>query len=194
MKPFLSIAALAAAATLACAPAHALTFEGSISQGATLVTPYVDTGLLSFDIDFANQSPVVLGLRIDAEDLLQPITFNAVLRNFTGLGIDAYVLSMDKGSFGTIGSVTRQFGGTTQIDVAGGDARLTFSSPEFLDIEIGNPLAVSSGAINWTLQGLQAGDRISLSISAVPEPETWGLLLAGLGVMGALGLRARRQG
>lgn len=194
MKPILSIAALAAATTLACAPAHALTFEGSLSQGATLVTPYVDTGLLSFDIDFANQSPVVLDLRIDAEDLLQPITFNAVLRNFTGMGIDAYVLSMDKGSFGTIGSVTRQFGGTTQIDVAGGDARLTFSNPEFLDIEIGNPLAVSSGAINWTLQGLQAGDRISLSISAVPEPETWGLLLAGLGVMGALGLRARRQG
>lgn len=193
MKKLLSLAALAASAILASPAAQALTFEGALTQGATLVTPYVETGHLSFDVDFANTSSVFLDFRVDEEDLLQPLTLNAILRNYTGSGIGGYVLSFDKGSFDTVGSVTRQFGGTTQVLVQGGNANLTFSPSEFLDVEIGNALGTTPSAADWTLKGLQAGDRISLSISAVPEPTTWALLAAGLVVTGVASARRTRR-
>lgn len=194
MKKYLALAALAAT-TLISSPAWALSFEGAISQGATVVTPYVDTGLISFDIDFANAASVSLDFRIDEDDLLQPISLNAVLRNFTGQGLSGYTLSLDKGSFGTIGSVTRQFSGSSLVTLSGNQvAQLNFDSPEFLDVELGNALGTTPGAVNWTLTGLQAGDRINLTISVVPEPQTLGLMLAGLGVLGTGLARRRRQG
>lgn len=182
-------AALAAALAL---PAHAVTFEGAVTQGGTVVTDYSATGLLSFDIDFANFSPVQMEFRIEDGDVLQPILLNAVLRNFTGSGLTGYTLGLDRGGYGVVGTVTRQFGGSTEIGVAGGTATFTFSSPEFLDIEIGNPLGTTAGAIDWTLTGLQAGDRINLTVSAVPEPGTYALLLAGLLAVGFIARRQRR--
>lgn len=195
MKPILPLIALLGAA-LASSPAWSLSFEGAISQGATVVTPYVDTGLISFDIDFANTTSVSLDFRIDEDDLLQPLALNAVLRNFTGLGLNSYTLSLDKGAFGTIGSVTRQFGGTTQVTLSGNQlALLNFNTPEYLDIELGNALGTTPGAFNWTLTGLQAGDRVNLTVSvgAVPEPEAIALMLAGLGVLGASRLRGAKR-
>jgi hypothetical protein len=35
------------------------------------------------------------------------------------------------------------------------------------------------------------GDVTGLAVAAVPEPETWALMLAGIGVIGALGRRVR---
>lgn len=195
MKKYLSLAALVAA-TLSSAPAWAVSFEGAISQGATVVTPYVGTGLISFDVDFANISLVSLDFRIEEDDLLQPIELNAVLRNYTGLGLGSYTLTLDKGVFGTIGTVTRQFGGNTLVHLPGPQtAEINFNTAEFLDVELGNALGTTPGAFNWTLTGLQAGDRVNLTVSvaAVPEPETYALLLAGLGVVGASVAR-RRQG
>ena len=194
MKKYLALAAMAAT-TLISSPAWALSFEGATSQGATVVTPYVDTGLISFDIDFANAASVSLDLRIDEDDLLQPISLNAILRNFTGQGLSGYTLSLDKGSFNTIGSVTRQFGGASLVTLSGSQvAQVNFDSQEFLDVELGNALGTTPGAVNWTLTGLQAGDRINLTISVVPEPQTLGLMLAGLGVLGTSLARRRRQG
>ncbi len=191
MKKLLLATTLAAAAAL---PAQALTFEGALTQGATIVTDYSSTGLLSFDIDFANQQPVQLEFRIDAEDLLQPLAFNAVLRNFSGSGIGGYQLTLDRGAFTSVGSVTRQFEGQTAVSTAGGSATLSFSSLEFLDVEIGNALGTTLNATNWTLGGLQAGDRISLSVSvsAVPEPGTWALLLGGLAAVCGIARRQRQ--
>jgi hypothetical protein len=190
MKKHLLCAALAALTML---PAHALTFEGAQTQGGTHVTTYSGTGLLSFDIDFANLQPVQLAFLVEAEDLLQPIAFNAVLRNFSGSGIGGFQFTLDRGTFGPAGSVTRQFEGSAQVSVQGGVATLQFSSLEFLDVEIGNALGTTPGATDWTLTGLQAGDRLNFSVSAVPEPGTWALLLAGLGAVGGL-VRRRRQG
>lgn len=187
MNKHLLAAALAAAFAL---PAQAVTFEAAITQGATVVTSYSGTSLLSFDIDFANFSPVQMEFRIEESDLLQPIALNAVLRNFTGSGINGYTLGLDRGGFGVIGTVTRQFGGTTEIGVVGNTATFSFNTPEFLDVEVGNPLTTTVGAIDWTLVGLQAGDRINLTVSAVPEPGTYAMLMAGLL---AVGFISRRQ-
>lgn len=196
MKKYLPLAAFVAA-TIGSAPAWAVSFEGAISQGATVVTPYVGTSLISFDVDFANTSLVSIDFRIEEDDLLQPVELNAVLRNFTGTGLNGYTLTLDKGSFGSIGSVTRQFGGNTLVNqLSGQSVELNFNqSYEYLDVELGNALGTTPGAINWTLTGLQAGDRVNLtlSVTAVPEPETYALLLAGLGVVGASAAR-RRQG
>ena len=93
---------------------------------------------------------------------------------------------------GTIGTVTRQFGGNTQIGVVGRTATFSFNTPEFLDVEVGNPLGTTAGAIDWTLTGVRAGDRVNLRVSVVPEPGSYALMLAGLAALGFIARRRHR--
>ena len=58
----------------------------------------------------------------------------------------------------------------------------------------GNMYLVASGITNGTNGGLYTG---AISVTAVPEPESYAMLLAGLGVMGAIAVRrnkAKKQG
>lgn len=182
--------ALALAASL---PAQALTFDGALTQGATVATDYSGTALLSFDLDLANMAPAVLTWRIDEDDLAGPIAFNAIVRNYTGQGLSGLVLALDLGSFASVGSINRQFGGDTHVSGSGATRTLQFTPEEYLDLELGDALGSTPGASNWTLAtaGLNVGDRISLTVSAVPEPGSWALMLAGLLGVGTL---ARRRG
>lgn len=196
IKKFLSLAALTVATTAAMVgsnAAWALQFEGAATFGDTVVTSYHDTSLISFDVDFANASPVILGFTVEASDLLQPISLNAIVRNLTGTGINAYTLAIDGATFGTIGSVTRQFSGNTLVTQPTSQmAQLYFDSPEFLDIEIGDALGSTAGALNWTLRDVQAGERLHVivAVGAVPEPGSYALLLSGL-AMASLALKRR---
>lgn len=183
--------ALALAAAFS-SPVSALTLEGSQTQGATVFADYSSTGEISFDIDFANLAPAVVEYRLDADDVGMPITFSAIFRNVAGgVGFPGYSIQLGAGSFGTVGSVVRQFGGSTAVSSAGGLATLSFNTPEFLDVEVGDALGNTPGALDWTLQGLQAGDRLSITVSVVPEPGTWALCFAGLGAVATL-VRRRR--
>lgn len=183
--------ALAAAASLAVvAPAHAALFNGVIGGTSATVADFSTDGLISFDIDFASLGSATLGYTVSAADV-NGLSFNAVLRNYTGEGIGAYTFSLSSGLFGNLGTVTPQFGGLSDIAFNGADAIVKFSPMEFLDVKIGNPLG--DGGVDWTIVGLNALDTFSITVSAVPEPETLALLLSGLGAVGWITRRRRQQ-
>ena len=183
--------ALAAAASLsALAPAEAAVYTGVVGGTGATVADYTAGSLISFDIDFASLGSATLGYTIDAADVLNGLSFNAVLRNITGEGLSAYTFGLSSGLFGNLGTVTRQFGGSSDVSFSGADAIVKFSPMEFLDVEIGNPLGY--GGTDWRISGLNAGDTLNITVSAVPEPETLALLLSGLGVVGLI-TRRRRQ-
>lgn len=184
--------ALVAALSLAgLAPAQAATFTGVVGSTAATVADYSADGLISFDIDFPSLTSATLGYTISAMDS-GGLSFNAVLRNLTGAGLEGYTFGLSSGSFGSLGTVTRQFGGTSVIDFNGGNATVSFTPLEFLDVEIGDPLLAGAGRVDWTIVGLSAGDTLNITVSAVPEPETLAMLLSGLGMVGWIA-RRRRQ-
>ncbi len=188
-----TLLALAASATLASAPAQAIQFVGVEAEGPVVVENYSTDGLLSFDIDFKAVTSVTLNYLIEASDLTgMGLSFNAILRNLTDSGLAGYNFSLGSGVFEEVGTVTRQFGGDSSISFNGAMAAVRFSTPEFLDVEIGDPLAIGANQIDWAIDGLSAGDRLSISVSAVPEPGSVALLLAGLGVVAWVA--RRRQG
>ena len=188
-KQLLSLAAALALAGLA--PAHAADFNGVVGASPATVVDYSTDGLISFDIDFPSLTSATLGYTITAADMLGGLSFNAVLRNLTGEGLDQYTFSLSSGLFGNLGTVTPQFGGLSDIAFNGADAIVKFSPMELLDVKIGNPLG--DGGVDWTIVGLNALDTFSITVSAVPEPETYALMLPGLGLI-ALSVRRRMRG
>jgi hypothetical protein len=182
----------AAALALCAAQASAITMESSVTQGGTVVTDFSGVSLVSFDIDFRSFAPAVIEFRVDSGDMLAPITLSSVLRNFTGSGFSGFELTLDRGIFASAGTVTPQFGGTATVLLNGNAATINFSALEFLDVEVGNAFGTTSGATNWGLSNLMAGDRFTLSVTPVPEPGTYAMLLAGLGVLGFMARRSAR--
>jgi hypothetical protein len=54
----------------------------------------------------------------------------------------------------------------------------------------GDMYLVVSGVTNGSIGGLYTG---AISVTAVPEPESYAMLLAGLGVMGAIAVRRNKS-
>jgi opacity protein-like surface antigen len=172
--------------------AQAATFQ-SVVNGDGLATDYSTDGLIAFELDFQSLGTTTLSYVIGAADTAS-LSFNALLRNFTGEGITGFNFSISGGEFVYSGTVTRQFDGSliTDIDFNGAHASVDLGSPEFLDVEIGDPLMAGGGRFDWGFTGLSAGDVLNISVTAVPEPESIAMLLAGLGVIGAVARRRQR--
>ena len=197
MKRHACIAITTLGLCAASLPAAALTLHDWQLSGPGRFTDHSAPGLLAFDfepdsLDTALSVTYVLG----AEDLTAPLSFNAVLRNLTNspLGIEVLRLSLGGASFAAPGSVSRAFGGTATLALDGDAATLHFAPPEFFEVELGDAFGTTAGASNWTLAvtGLRAGDHITI-MAAVPEPATWAMLAAGLGLLGAATRKARRR-
>ena len=73
------------------------------------------------------------------------------------------------------GRVSRSF-----IDLPAGDYSVFVGGADYVAQELTNPDVMS----RYGLSG-------SLAVSAVPEPETWAMLLAGFGLIGAMARRRR---
>ena len=193
MKMKKHILALLAAASLA-GSANAAILTGVTGVGANTMTDYSGAALLSFDFDMHQLSGASLHYLIEDADLLAPyLSFNALVRNFTGHGISQFRFSVTGTSYAGMGSVTPTFGVLGNVGWNGGQANLNFSSPEWAEFHFGNPLAVP-GRMDWRLstQGLRAGDGVTIT-AAVPEPGSTPLMVAALALLAFTRWRANSR-
>lgn len=87
------------------------------------------------------------------------------------------------------------FGGTAAVGV-----NLLFGSTSLSDLDASDTFSFSNlagGSYTLLFTGFSSGAGAFggfYNVSAVPEPETYAMMLAGLGVMGFMAARRRRQG
>ena len=174
------LAALAGALIVTGA-AHAAILTGTSGAPGNLATDYSGGGLVSFDLDLQQLSPTRLIFTIEDADLAAPfLGLNAIVRNLSGEGIGRFNLALEGISFAAAGSVTPTFGALGNAGIDGGTGTVLFSTPEWAEFHLGNPLG-TSGLSDWQLStaGLHAGDSFAIA-STVPEPAPVSLMLAAL--------------
>jgi len=196
-KHVLAGLATATAAAFATAPAHAVDYVGasfaSLSAGNSVVS-YGAGAAQSFDVNFGVLTKVTLAFVTFSDELSPTMNFNARVNNFAGFNIEGLLVKLTGGAvFQTPnGTVTPTFGTIASTSVTPGLVSTTLSTGEGFAINFGNPLA-QVGQTDWTINfsAVEAGSSFDLTVTAVPEPETFGMLLAGLALMGMMARRRK---
>lgn len=195
------ISSIAAATLLALAglsgQAQAAVYTGSSanSGAVTVDASFASASQLFFDLSFAKQGRITLNFLVEAQDLGQTLSFNALVSNLSGLGFEAASVKLDGVRFAApAGSVGTDGFQPVLASGHGGDSLWAqFGTPGVTtQFYIGNPL-LEAGARDWSLDlaGRQVGDVFSITV-AVPEPQSWALLLSGLAVLGWAARRRQR--
>lgn len=185
-----SILAFAAAMTLAASSHAAVLLTSELSAGNT-ITDYSGAGSVSFDLDLEKLGTSRFSFVIEEEDLLGPLSLNAIVRNLSGTALNQFVFKLSGIGFASYGSVTPTFGTLGQVTQTPNYAHIGFSKPEWAEFHLGNPLLVD-GAGDWFLdtRGLNVGDRFAI-VATVPEPSSLALVLPLLGMAGLMARRRR---
>jgi hypothetical protein len=97
-------------------------------------------------------------------------------------------------AWGGTSDAALQFSGANLIRSSGALAGAVYSaSAEGLFSPVVNPYSLTIGvAISRTSAGTSTGD-LNLQVAAIPEPETYALMLAGIGVLGFVARRRKRD-
>ncbi|WP_313707199.1 PEP-CTERM sorting domain-containing protein [Massilia sp.] len=185
-----SILAFAAAMTLAASSQAAVLLTSELSAGNT-ITDYSRAGSVSFDLDLEKLGTSRFSFAIEEEDLLGPLSLNAIVRNLSGTALNQFVFRLSGIGFASHGSVTPTFGTLGQVTQTPDYAHIGFGKPEWAEFHFGNPLLVD-GAGDWFLdtRGLNVGDRFAI-VATVPEPSSLALVLPLLGMAGVMARRRR---
>ena len=173
---------------------HAVVLTGSSASSANTVTDYSAPGLVSFDLDLASFAPTRLDFVLEADDLLGPLSLNAVVRNLSGAALTGFDFRLEGISFAQAGTVTPTFGTLGYSGYGSDYASIGFSAPEWAEFHFGNALG-DAGAADWLLStaGLRAGDSFSIT-AEVPEPSSAALMLSALCMSGLLAMRRKQRG
>ena len=180
----------AAALTLSCAANAALL---TASTGSNVVTDYSGAGTVAFDLDLENFSATRMTFTLGEDDLLGPLSFDALVRNFAGAALGRFTFSLQGIRFAAPGTVTPSFGAVGLVAANDFSARIDFSAPEYAEFQFGDVFG-NAGAADWLLDtsGLRAGDSFTIT-ATVPEPSTAALLLPVLCMAGLMAARRRRK-
>lgn len=187
-----------AATAFAAAPAAAVTVQSAVSNGNSVNIAAAAPGTLSADFGILNGAPIVLTLGVEAGDAAG-ISFDSVVDSFltvVDLGNPLGTLSFALGggaTFSSLGSFAPTFGAATgSLDMSGSVFTLRFIPAETSGVTLGD---VGFGGTDFGLSvgSLGAGDTFTLTVTgtAVPEPASWALLIAGFGIVGAVARRRR---
>ena len=189
----IALAALAAA-TIGT-QAQAAVFNGANTAGGNVVVEQTLGSDLSFDLDLYSKAPVTLNFTLESSDFSgDTLTFSALVRNLTALGfsnvsvkLSGITFASNAGTFATDGFAAVSASGNSATS-----AWATFTPDLTSEFYIGNPFG-NAGQANWALNldGLHAGNQFSVTV-AVPEAETYAMVVAGLAVMG-LAVRRRNK-
>lgn len=192
----LRMATVALALSAAALPAaQAVTLDSVVANGNTVSTDFFAPELISADIGFNANTHVTLNMTVDGTEAQQVVGFNAVLDQLqSGNAFSKIQLTLSGGAhFLIIGSTTTLNNLAPAFVFEGGDSALIRLAVPETGVYVGNPFGGQE--LDWyiSLDGLSAGQSFSLTVSAVPESSSLALTLAGLGLVGVLGLKARRQ-
>lgn len=187
-----TVAALVAVLGLA-GSANAAVLLTTTGSPANTVTDYSGAGAVSFDLDLENFNAARLRFQIEEDDLLGPLSLNAIVRNLSGTAMNQFHFNLKGISFAAAGSVTPTFGSLESVQHGTDYASIDFGRPEWAEFHFGNPLD-ADGAANWLLdtRGLNVGDTFVISAN-VPEPGTLALMLPTLCMAGLMATRRRKR-
>ena len=180
--------------------------KGSIMKLSTLAKSIGCTATLAI----ASFSAHAIDSNIDVGVIVAPATFSQVWQKSVGAFTDTWSFTITAPTFaaGSVSNLAISIPNLTLFNITGLSAQLYTSTNVLIDdlddnagstseIKVGSGL-FSTGDYYFKLSGTADGTFggqyvFAVTTLPVPEPESYAMLLAGLGVMGAIAMRRNKR-